>query len=90
MLQCSHATCQKWRRVDGATRVLFGNETWWRDRLADEEEKLYQQCPDFGNRLLHWLRLPERLEVATLDEYNVFCKSLPQDKDAFLGLCRVR
>lgn len=26
--------------------------------------------------MVNWLRLPERLEVATLDEYSAFCESL--------------
>ena len=77
MLQCSHSGCQKWRRVDGPTQAVFSNMNWWKDRRDDEEKQVYEQCHDFDTRLQQWLRLPERLEVITIEEYNDFCACLP-------------
>ena len=76
MLQCSHACCKKWRRVDGATQELFSNMSWWRDKLTDEEKQLYESCRDFDTQLGRWLRLSERSDVITMEDYKDFCKTL--------------
>ena len=85
MLQCSNSCCQKWRRVDGCTQELFSNKTWLRDRLADEERELYEQCHDYDAHVRRWLAREGTSESLAAVDYEEFLAGLPAALGATLS-----